>query len=217
MKILLIDSGVGGLSIFNYLKNKYPNNEYTFLMDNKNFPYGEKSREEMHDILVEQIKPQTKNFDYVIIACNTLSTIIVEDEVKLLSPTITMMDLHKITSMKYLSQEVNILCTNLSAKSSIWKDIYPNSNIINGENLANWIENKEPSKIYNFINKLPLDKPIILSCTHYNFIKSWIANSVDVTPSLDFLIANSEDEYKFTLITTGEKISEQSLETFIHE
>lgn len=119
MKILLIDSGIGGLSIFHYLKNKYPNNQYTYYMDNKNFPYGEKTNEQMKDILLNEIKPNTNGFDYIIVACNTLSTIIVDNNLTLLSPTITMMDLHKIASLQYITREVNILATNLSVKSNI--------------------------------------------------------------------------------------------------
>lgn len=215
MKILLIDSGVGGLSIYNYLKDKFPNNEYSYLMDNKNFPYGEKSREQMVDILINEIKPLTSNYDKIIIACNTLSTIIEENRILLNSPTITMMDLHKISSLKLIDKEINILCTSLSTKSNIWKQIYPKCNIIDGENLAQWIENKDSKMISDFTTRLPNNNPIILSCTHYNFIKHWIPNSIDVTYSLDFLIDENDGHSSFTFIPTSPDTFDQDLlETF---
>lgn len=210
MKILLIDSGIGGLSIFAYLKKTFPNNKYTYFMDNKNFPYGQKTTKQMYDIAVNEIKPATKDYDYVIVACNTLSTIIVENNIKLFSPTITMMDLHKITSLQYLNQEVNILATSVSVKSNVWKKIYKQSSLIDGTDLAMWIENKNLKQISVFVKTLPDNKPIILSCTHYNFIKNFIFNSVDVTPALNFFIKNGNDEFSFEYILTKidkEKIS----------
>ena len=46
MKIGIIDSGIGGLDLLNKIINKYPNNEYLYLCDNLNVPYGIKSKKE---------------------------------------------------------------------------------------------------------------------------------------------------------------------------
>lgn len=202
MKILIIDSGIGGLSVLTYLKQTCPNNHYTYLMDNDNFPYGEKNETEMLNVLNNVIKPLTKNYDYVIIACNTLSTIISKNKIKLHSPTITMMDLHKISAIGYFNQHVYVLATPLSTKSDIWQKTYKKVSVISGENLAKWIEDKEITKIVNFIKSLPTNDPIILSCTHYNFIKNWIINSVDITDKINYFIHNSESEYKLDFILT---------------
>lgn len=119
MKILIIDSGIGGISILNYLKKKHPHNQYTYLMDNKNFPYGRKTQSELKQILISEILPYTNNYDYIVVACNTLSTIIEKDKITLNSPTITMLDLHKINAPIYANKKIYLLATPLSVESNI--------------------------------------------------------------------------------------------------
>ena len=47
MRIGVFDSGVGGLTVLKSLYEKYPNNEYYYIADSKNLPYGEKTKEEL--------------------------------------------------------------------------------------------------------------------------------------------------------------------------
>ncbi|MFN6971796.1 MAG: glutamate racemase [Rheinheimera sp.] len=74
MHIGLIDSGVGGLSIYQHVKQQVPAC-YTYLMDNKYLPYGEKSESfiqqrllQLSAYLIEQ------GAELVVIACNTATT-----------------------------------------------------------------------------------------------------------------------------------------------
>ena len=53
MKIAIIDSGIGGLDLLNKIINKYPNNEYLYLCDNLNVPYGIKTREEVNEYIIK--------------------------------------------------------------------------------------------------------------------------------------------------------------------
>ena len=46
MKIGIFDSGVGGLTVLKSLSEKY-NAEYIYIGDNKNCPYGEKTKDEL--------------------------------------------------------------------------------------------------------------------------------------------------------------------------
>lgn len=202
MKILIIDSGIGGLSVYNYLNKKYPNNEYTYLMDNYNFPYGTKTQKEIYTILTDQIKPKTFGYDYIIIACNTLSISLVKNQCELLSPTINMLDLHKIESKKVKNKNVTILCTKNSKESNIWNMYYDNPTIISGEYLANYIEDNNFKNINNFINNIPVNNPVILSCTHYNFVSRSITNSIDITKNIDFLINFTDSIKSFNIIFT---------------
>lgn len=73
-KIAILDSGVGGITVFEKLKKILPNEDYLYFGDLKNFPYGEKTYEELLEIT-------TKNFNFfkeqgakaVVMACNTTS------------------------------------------------------------------------------------------------------------------------------------------------
>ena len=42
----IFDSGIGGISILNNLKDILPNENFIYLADNKNCPYGSKTKKE---------------------------------------------------------------------------------------------------------------------------------------------------------------------------
>ena len=50
MKIGVFDSGIGGLTVLEKLKEVIPDEDYIFYADSKNNPYGEKTEEELYDI-----------------------------------------------------------------------------------------------------------------------------------------------------------------------
>lgn len=72
MKIVLIDSGKGGLEVLKRVVSVHPKHKYIFVCDSVNFPYGNKSR----DFLVSNFKRILEVIpkpDLTIVACNTLS------------------------------------------------------------------------------------------------------------------------------------------------
>ncbi|OEF26137.1 glutamate racemase [Vibrio rumoiensis 1S-45] len=76
--ILIFDSGVGGLSVFQKIQNQLPMLNYVYLFDNEAYPYGELKPE----ILISRVTTlvcsivKRLNIDMVVIACNTASTIV---------------------------------------------------------------------------------------------------------------------------------------------
>lgn len=77
-KILVFDSGVGGLSILQALQQTLPACEYIYASDNGAFPYGTKSAgfliERVHNVLQALI--EKKQPDLIVVACNTASTLV---------------------------------------------------------------------------------------------------------------------------------------------
>ncbi|MGL9769174.1 MAG: glutamate racemase [Sodalis sp. (in: enterobacteria)] len=75
--ILIFDSGVGGLSIYDEVRQMLPNAYYLYVFDNEAFPYGEKAEHFIVDRVVAIISAMWRQdkIDLVIIACNTASTI----------------------------------------------------------------------------------------------------------------------------------------------
>ncbi len=73
----IIDSGVGGLSIFDALYAKLPNAYYAYAFDNKHFPYGTRSENQVRDLTVKLASALNKevSLDLLVVACNTASTI----------------------------------------------------------------------------------------------------------------------------------------------
>lgn len=72
MKIGIFDSGLGGTTIMNSIKKLLPNEEYFYIADSKNCPYGEKSDKELQEITTKNTET-LKNWGakIIVIACNT--------------------------------------------------------------------------------------------------------------------------------------------------
>ncbi len=50
MTIGILDSGLGGYSVYHALRAAYPNASFLFLADQANAPFGDKSKEAIFDI-----------------------------------------------------------------------------------------------------------------------------------------------------------------------
>lgn len=75
--VLVFDSGVGGLSVYDEVRALLPGLHYLYAFDNGAFPYGEKSE----TIIVERVVTIVESIQQryplamVIVACNTASTV----------------------------------------------------------------------------------------------------------------------------------------------
>lgn len=76
-KVLVFDSGVGGLTIFRALLEQTPDLQVIFASDNAGFPYGTRTEysllQRVHrvlDALISKFSP-----DLVVVACNSASTV----------------------------------------------------------------------------------------------------------------------------------------------
>ena len=77
-KILVFDSGVGGLSILQALQETLPDCEYIYASDNEAFPYGTKSAEFLITRVqcVLQALINKTQAHIIVVACNTASTLV---------------------------------------------------------------------------------------------------------------------------------------------
>ena len=73
--VAFLDSGTGGIPYMLHLQKKCPDVRCVYLGDTANFPYGEKTREQITDcaaaasrLLIERFSP-----DAIVVACNTIS------------------------------------------------------------------------------------------------------------------------------------------------
>ena len=79
--IAVFDSGVGGLTVLAELQRIMPGMKYVYLVDNAFFPYGTKSDHELIQRLTKLLPPFVSRYkpDLLVVACNTASTIALED------------------------------------------------------------------------------------------------------------------------------------------
>lgn len=71
--IIFIDSGIGGLPYCQEFINENPHEAVCYIADNKNYPYGRRSKDELTAILISLTEKliQKLNPKIIVLACNT--------------------------------------------------------------------------------------------------------------------------------------------------
>ncbi len=180
LKIGMIDSGMGGLSVLKGLVDSGVNAEYYYLYDNKYHPYGSKSQSELVAIGYSSMqKLMDFKVDIVIIACNTLTAGAVSKLRGMFDiPIIGVEPPIKPATMQ--CENILLLATPSTVKSDRVMEMmhsFTNKNFYfpDMSKLANLIEENYSNKeiIYRFLTdnlaKYKDIQGIVIGCTHYNF------------------------------------------------
>lgn len=173
--IAIFDSGIGGLSLLKQLNEKVSNQNFLYLGDNKNVPYGNKSIKELKTMTFNQLSHFFKyNLKALLIGCNTISTNILFDIKKYMNcevfgvfPPIE----------KYVIKNKKVVLFATKRTIERYKDYDIKTVVL--KDLANEIEkNKnvlEKVDLSLIRNNVTFDhNVVILGCTHYYFIKNRI-------------------------------------------
>lgn len=187
MKIGVFDSGVGGLTILKALYNNYPNYEYFYIGDNKNCPYGDKTKAELF-IYASKIIDYFISLDInlIVIGCNTICSNIF-DELKTKYNKINLVGVIDATVKEFLkvkSKETLIIGTTGTINSHLYeKKIKALDSSIKIHSLATpelvpMIEKGLSTKkvIKKYLEPYNNIDSIILACTHYKLIENNIQN-----------------------------------------
>ena len=176
MRVGLCDSGLGGLAVLKEIRKKYPNNDYIYIGDNKNIPYGNKNHNELLLLGQNLINfLEEKEVDLIIVACGTLSSNVI-NEIKsktklqdIITPTINYIN-------NKIKKEVTVFATTSTINTHIFKNNlkYGALEIACPEFVPMIEENKIDEKIIK--NKIPNNNIIVLGCTHYGLIENIIPN-----------------------------------------
>ena len=71
----IFDSGVGGLTVFEEIRKELPNENVIYLGDTKNFPYGNKTKEEIIEFATKNTEMLIKmGAKIIVIACGTATS-----------------------------------------------------------------------------------------------------------------------------------------------
>ena len=189
-KIGVFDSGIGGLTVLEELKNVLPNEDYLFYADSKNCPYGEKSDTELYDItsnIVDYLID--RDCKIIVIACNTATTRCIKylrDKYKDMTfigtePAIKVACDRDYKNILVMATPATIASERTSILVNDNKKEYENIYLVPCEGLADAIETDNFKKqeeiissIYNEYKDKDIDA-IVLGCTHYPHIKDLIS------------------------------------------
>lgn len=219
----IFDSGYGGLTILEKIRELLPNYDYIYLGDNARTPYGTRSFEVVYDFTLQAVR---KLFDLgcplVILACNTASAKALRSIQQINLPEMdasrrvlgvirpTVECISDITK----SRHVGILATSGTIKSESYPlEIHKlNPDItVTGEACPMWVplvENNEfnssgadyfiKQHIEHLLDKDPQIDTIILGCTHYPLllekIKQYTPNHIRIIAQGEY-VAHSLQNY----------------------
>ncbi|MBU2632336.1 glutamate racemase [Patescibacteria group bacterium] len=187
----VFDSGVGGLSILRELKKLLPNEIFIFVADQKNVPYGGKTKEQLisyADKIVSFLVNQ-KKVKAIVIACNT-STVYSIDflRLKYKIPIIGTVPVIKTISNLTSGGKTAVFSTPATAKSQYLSDLIEKfagkTTVykVGGTGLEDLVEegNLNNLKIDRILHEslTPLREKgvdaLALGCTHYPFLRDKI-------------------------------------------
>jgi len=187
----VFDSGVGGLSILKELQGLLPNESFVFFADQKNVPYGGKTKEElvaltsriMEFLLSQKVK-------MVVVACNTATCHAIQELRSSFSlPIVGVVPAIKPAAEQTKTGKIALIATPATAKSQYVTELIDKfaSNIevlrIGCAGLEDSIENGDldSQATTQLLNKYVLTlkqegiDQLVLGCTHYPFLKEKIA------------------------------------------
>lgn len=181
MKIGVIDSGIGGLSVLSSLIKKCPNHEYIYFGDTIHLPYGEKTIDEIVEYTNNIVKfLENEGVNVIVIACGTISSHV--DAIKSNVPLIDIISPLKGNLDNY--KKISVMATPMSIKINAFKN-YLNSelNLIACPKLVPIIENNNFEELDNvlpeYLKSTTSSNALILGCTHYPLIKDEISKYYD--------------------------------------
>ncbi len=182
----VFDSGVGGLAITRVLKEDFKNEDFIYIADLKNVPYGPKLKEEIRSYVVNITNHLVKEgVQAIVIACNTAST--EADDLGIDIPIITMIDpTVEETLLANKNNNVLLIATERTVKSKVYEEpliskginLYKKAMpefVLLVEDLQ--IDTKKSHQVVKKKLKEFKDKDIgtiILGCTHFGFLEKEI-------------------------------------------
>ena len=211
----IFDSGVGGLTVLSEIKKQLPNENIIYLGDTKNFPYGDKTKEQIVEFATQNTKKLIElGAKVIIIACGTATSQAIQVlKEKFTTPIIGIID----PTVEYVKQQnihkIGVIATQGTIRSGAWekslKKEIQNIEIVNKacpmlatiaeEGRATSEEGRAVIKEYMEIFKQNKIDKIILGCTHYPIYQSLIREELG---------------YPVELINTGITVS-KNLEQYL--
>ena len=190
----IFDSGVGGLSVWETVREHLPNENFIYLADSKNAPYGSKSKEHITELsIVNTNYLLNLNCKMIIVACNTATT----NAIASLRSTFDIPFIGIEPAIKPAavnSKTIGVLATKGTLTSDLFLEHPVKENdevtIVEqvGKGLVEMIEKGETrttemKALLSDLLRPMLEKNIdalVLGCTHYNFLKEVL---VELLPS----------------------------------
>jgi glutamate racemase len=192
MSIAFFDSGMGGLSVLHEARKRIPDEEFIYYADTLHVPYGTKPKEQVKDFImtsVSAIMEQPVPVKALVIACNTATSIAVQDLRKAYSiPIIGMEPAVKpaVELSRRSGRRVLVIATPLTLRESRYHEL------VNRVDDQSIVDSLPLPELVQYCERLQFDGEeieayfhrklsnyhlsdygtIVLGCTHFPFYRS---------------------------------------------
>lgn len=211
-RVLVFDSGVGGLTVFSRLREARPDARFIYIADDAGFPYGDMDADRLlerilrlMEIMIAQYAP-----DIVVIACNTASTLVLPAlRARFGIPFIGTVPAIKPAAENTVSGEITILATPGTVARDYTHDLirkFADSSRVNlvgsmrlagfaemelaGEPVSDCLLLKEITPVFVERDGARTDM-VVLACTHYPLLSRrlaklspWPVTWIDPAPAI---------------------------------
>ncbi|MBQ1506676.1 MAG: aspartate/glutamate racemase family protein [Erysipelotrichales bacterium] len=220
----IVDSGLGGLKTCFTLREKHPETSFIVLADQKNAPYGDKTRDEIYEIAYRNIKWfKDRGIHEVIVACNTVCSTVL-DELQKEFPDMKLYNIISATLEELKKKRykgIVVLATAATTRSMKYenglKGIFPGRKVypVAPKELVPLIESGASSKeIEDLLKGYLADyqgkaDAVLLGCTHYPLASKEIKKALpvkqyDPNDAIEKTVAFHQDENpSLEVYTTG--------------
>jgi glutamate racemase len=185
-KVGVFDSGIGGLSVANAIRQALPDLEVIYVNDAAHVPYGTKSPEELFGFVLPILQKLVDDgCKTIVVACNTVSTTIIDELRRAISvPLIAMEPMVKPAAEQTKSNTIAVCATptTLASKRYAWlKETYAKDVTTLEPDCTEWsamiesnqVNHKRIEQQIHDVCEAGADV-IVLGCTHYHWIEQEI-------------------------------------------
>lgn len=204
--IMVFDSGIGGTTVLEHIKQRLPYAQYSYFMDNALLPYGSQSQQTIINrlcSLINFIDTKRLNVDLIVIACNTASTSALSAVRQITTiPIVGVVPAIKPAAEFTMSKHIGLLATPATIASSYTKtliaehaskirvSLYSSVELVNLAEQYYFHGTFDIKQLHNVLAKLELEKSIdvlVLGCTHFPIlaqqIKAYFKNNIQLVDS----------------------------------
>lgn len=183
MKIGVFDSGVGGQSVVNAIKKSMPEHELIYVEDHENLPYGTKTPEQLHELVLPILNGLVdKGCKVIVIACNTVTTTIIDDlRTEIAVPLVGMEPMVKPAAELTKTGKIAVCATPTTLTSKRYnylKTTYASNIEVFEPDCSEWASLVEANQIDKEFIHDEIEAVcqqgadvIVLGCTHFHWIE----------------------------------------------
>lgn len=187
-RILVFDSGIGGLSVAACIRQRLPSVELVYVADNAGFPYGDQPEPTVIGRCRTLIAAALQAFpcDLIVVACNTASTVVLP-ELRAMTriPVVGVVPAVKPAAACSLNRRIGVLATPATVRrpylDGLIREFASDCRVerIGHPSLVHWIEGAVTGKAISQPALSDALQPfrdsgvdtVVLGCTHYPLIR----------------------------------------------